>query len=115
MKKILLSFILIICQVNASMAINHDPVKILSADSGILYLKFAKSIQGGTIQIKDENAVVVFSKNIDERRLIIDFFFYKPGKYTVTISKDEFMETFRYTSAELGEDEHLTVGVLVQP
>lgn len=115
MKKILLAFILLICHVSASLAVNHDPVKILSANSGILYLKFSKSIQGGTIQIKDENAKVVFSKSIDERRLIIDFYLYKPGKYTVTIMKDEFMETFGYTSAEFGDSEIPVAFLAVQP
>jgi hypothetical protein len=110
MKKLLLSFIILALYTNCAFGFSENPVKILSANSGILYLKFGRSIQGGTIEIKDENGKVVFLKPIHENRLLVDFHFFKPGKYIVTISKEEFIETFSYTSAEQEPGEN--VGML---
>jgi hypothetical protein len=96
MKKTLLTAILAIVMIIGAEARGHNPVSILSTSSSLVYLKFAKIMKGGIIQIKNEKDSVVMSEVIGSRKMIIDFFYKKPGMYKVSIVKGDMLQSFTY-------------------
>jgi hypothetical protein len=81
----------------------ENPVSILSTSSSMLYLKFDKSMFGGIIEIRNEEDSVVVSEHINSKKMIVDFFERKSGKYFVKIYKGDLVECFSYTILEPGD------------
>jgi len=110
MKKLLLLTLLIF---GAGLAVNakdHNPVAILSTHGGLLYLKFHKSMKGATIEIRNEQDSVVLREVIDTKKVMIDFYYKKAGKYIVKISKGDLLEVFSYQSSGDGSEHHAVAG-----
>jgi hypothetical protein len=76
-----------------------NPITIRSVTDGFIYFKIHKKMIGSTIEIRDESQNVLLSDKILEKRLIVDFYHKKPGKYTIQISNNEFELKFTYQNA----------------
>jgi hypothetical protein len=104
MKRFILLAPMIFLLLSTASARNNSPVTILSASSSILYLKFSKYMMGAKIEIRDEKDNLVSQETVTQRKLIIDFYDRSPGKYVITISKNDLMERFSYTTADESGD-----------
>jgi hypothetical protein len=75
-------------------------VKVISTKRYIFYFKVDKRLIGANVQILDENQKEVSSEMVLRSRMILDFFFLRPGNYTVRISKDGAAVSFPYANQE---------------
>ena len=110
MKKLLL---LTLLTFGAGMAVNakdHNPVSILSTHGGLLYLKFHKSMLGAHIEIRDERDSLILQEIVDSKKIMIDFYYKKAGKYVIKITKGELLQVFSYQSGGTGAEHHAIAG-----
>jgi hypothetical protein len=116
MKRSLLLTIVMLTLLSMASARNNNPVTILSASSSMLYLKFSKYMMGAQIEVRDEKNNLVSHLTVNERKMIIDFYYEIPGKYVITITKDDLMERFSYVTAdENGDGESVKITPSILP
>ena len=101
MKKLIL--IIIISMLLAGMFANanplksKDPVHVISTEDNAIYFKVSKALIGAAIEIYNENGTKLISHQITDRRVLIDFYFGKPGKYYIKLTKSTGDEHFVFT------------------
>jgi hypothetical protein len=100
MKKYTLVAIIILGMFYSISAKDQNPVSILSTSCSILYLKFNKSMYGAKLEIKNDRDSIVVSEVVNSRKVIIDFYYKDPGKYQITITKDDLLQSFSYVSLD---------------
>ena len=93
MKKVAL-ILALIAVVNVSKA--DSPVSILAIKSSIIYLKVNKDLIGATLKVEDESGNALVTEKILHKKVIVDFYYKKAGKYRVTIVLNDREETFTY-------------------
>lgn len=67
---------------------SDDSLKVLSTKRSVLYFKVSKDLLGATIQIENEEHDLIESIPVDQKKMIVDFFYLAPGAYTIKIKKD---------------------------
>lgn len=77
-----------------------DSVRVLTNKRYIVYFKVDKRLIGGKVEILDKDSVVVEKDDILTAKTIVDFFYLKPGKYTIRISKGTEEFTIPYDNKE---------------
>jgi hypothetical protein len=102
MKKIVFLACVMFVMCSGVLAKSKNPVSIVSTSSSVLYLKFQKSMLGATIEVTDEKGNVVFSQVVNNKKVLIDFYYNEAGKYKVKIAKGDNLETFSYIIDEVG-------------
>lgn len=53
-------------------------------------------MMGASIEVRDQEGHVIATQEITHKKSIVDFYFEKPGQFTITITKGERQETFQY-------------------
>src|SRR6478609_4425208 len=97
MKKVIFTLALIIAFYSSfSTGLKDTPVVVLSTSHDIFYFKICKTMIGGTVEVYSPEGKVVGTQNLDDRKLIIDFFDMAPGDYTIKVKKENTEETFTY-------------------
>jgi hypothetical protein len=94
MKKIILAIALLASSYNAFS--KEIPVVVLNTSHDIFYFKIGKSMMGGVVEVYNPEGKIVGTQNLDNRKLIIDFFDMAPGNYIIKVKKDNVEETFSY-------------------
>lgn len=112
------TLILFICMLFATTAFaSRDKtlrgVHIRTAHGHIVYIRIDKSMIGADIEIYSATGDKLLSKKFLKRRALIDFYFEKPGTYTIKIHKDNEEAKFDFTkedsSPELTETSELSL------
>ncbi|RAW02364.1 hypothetical protein [Pseudochryseolinea flava] len=91
------------------------PVSILSTNSSIIYFKLDKEIHNAVLEITDENGNVLVVETIKHKKVIVDFYFKKAGKYFIKITCGSIEEHFTFdnivndTNAQSGEEDRILV------
>jgi hypothetical protein len=65
-------------------------------DKTTFVFKTDKKFVGAIVQVVFENGDVIASKQLEKRKLVIDFNDVKPGAYTIRITKGKRVEEFYY-------------------
>lgn len=74
----------------------NSNVSVLSMKRDIFYFRVCPSLIGARIDVRDQEGQVIVSQEITHKKSIVDFYFEKPGQFTITITKGERQETFKY-------------------
>ena len=117
MKKSILIILLACLGVGSAEARDHNPISILSTN-GIVYLKFQKFMMGATLEIRDESGELIASEKIASKKIIIDFFYQKTGRYQIKIKKNDIEQLFSYESLDFANQNTMPRGengVLITP
>ncbi|HEY5823778.1 MAG TPA: hypothetical protein VIT44_05410, partial [Cyclobacteriaceae bacterium] len=89
MKKVIFALALIISFYSSFSATRKEtPVVVLSTSHDIFYFKICKAMIGGKVEVYSPEGEVVGTQNLDNRKLIIDFFDMAPGDYTIKVKKE---------------------------
>jgi len=97
MKKVIFTLALIISFYSSFSTTRKDtPVVVLKTSHDIFYFKICKTMIGGKVEVYSPEGNVVGTQNLDNRKLIIDFFDMAPGDYTIKVKKENTEETFTY-------------------
>ncbi len=97
MKKIIFAITVLFASFSAmANPVKEAPVVVLNTTHDIFYFKICKSMMGGTAEVFDAAGNLVITQNLDNRKLIIDFFEMLPGDYTIKVKKENTEETFAY-------------------
>jgi hypothetical protein len=72
------------------------PVKVLSTKRDIFYFKVDKALLGSTLEVFDKNGTKVIEQKIARRKVIVDFYYDQPGKYSIRISNGTQEQLFTY-------------------
>lgn len=99
MKKLILLILLACLRTGIAEARDHNPISILSTN-GIVYLKFQKFMMGATLEIRDESGALIVNEKVVSKKIIIDFFYHKTGRYQIKIKKNDIEQLFSYESID---------------
>jgi hypothetical protein len=94
MKKFTIILAMILCAESAWA--RHTPVSILTMTSSIIYLKVHKHYLGATIEILDEQGNTLITEELQNKRVIVDFYYKKAGTYLVKIKKGHTEQQFKF-------------------
>jgi hypothetical protein len=72
------------------------PVKVLSTKRDIFYFKVDKEMVGAMLEVFDKHGTKVIEQRIDKRKVLVDFYYDQPGKYSIRISRGEVERLFEY-------------------
>jgi hypothetical protein len=103
MKKAIL-LVTLITVVNVCSA--RNPVSILAINSSIIYLKIDKNMIGASLEVEDENGNNLVIEKIMHRKVIVDFYFKKPGKYRIKIKMGDIEQVFTYENVDFQSTKH---------
>lgn len=78
----------------------RNPVAILAINSSILYFKIDKDLMGAMLEIEDEAGNALITQKITHKKVIVDFFYMKAGKYRVKIKYSDMEEVFTYENVD---------------
>jgi hypothetical protein len=73
---------------------NESLISVISVDREIFYFRVAKQLLGGTVDVYDQQGLVVHSEKVIKKKMIVDFFHREAGTYTIKITKGEHVEVF---------------------
>lgn len=97
MKKVLFALALLLSFYSSFSASRKEtPVIVLGRSHDIFYFKICKAMVGGVVEVYSPQGNVIETQNLDNRKLIIDFFDMAPGDYTIKVKKDGTEEVFTY-------------------
>jgi hypothetical protein len=95
---------------------NPNPnVSVLSKKRDIFYFKVRQSFIGARIDVRDNDGHIIATEEVRQKKSIVDFYFEKPGTFTITITKGDKQETFQYNKTtpspfvEVAPDYHVTI------
>jgi hypothetical protein len=117
MKKFILIVLIAYLGNGIAEARGHNPISILSTN-GIVYLKFQKFMMGATLEIRDESGELIVNEKIVCKKIIIDFFYQKTGRYQIKIKKNDIEQLFSYESLDFANRNTTSQGedaVLITP
>ena len=86
----------------------RNPVSILAINSSIIYFKINKDLMGATLEIEDEAGNALIAEKITHKKVIIDFFYMKAGKYRVKIKYSDLEEVFIYENVDFESARSIT-------
>jgi hypothetical protein len=72
------------------------PVKVISTKRDIFYFKVEKEFVGALIEVFDKHGNKVIEQHIDKKKVIVDFYYDQPGKYTIRVSNGTEEQIFVY-------------------
>jgi hypothetical protein len=97
MKKVIFAIAILFSTYHAiGSPLKEIPVVVLNTSHDIFYFKIRKTMIGGTVEVYNPSGQLVASQNMDNKKLIIDFFDMAPGDYKIVVKKDNVQETFNY-------------------
>lgn len=100
MKKIILSLATLLISLSAFSFAPAKPkpshVTGLAASHEIFYIRICKVMAGGKVEVYNSAGELVGAQDLNDRRLIVDFFEMVPGDYTVKVIKDGIEEIFDF-------------------
>ncbi|WP_143164974.1 hypothetical protein [Chryseolinea serpens] len=70
-------------------------IEVLSIKRDIFYFKTPEDLTGATIEVYSADTLI-FTNQVAHRKTLIDFYFEKPGVYTIKIIKGAKVEEFTY-------------------
>jgi len=70
-------------------------IEVLSIKRDIFYFKSTEDFTGATIEVYSFGKLI-FTDTLVHRKTLIDFYFEKPGEYTIKIIKGSKVEEFNY-------------------
>jgi len=70
-------------------------IEVLSIKRDIFYFKANEEFTGATIEVYAADTLI-FTNQVAHRKTLIDFYFEKPGVYTIKIIKGSKVEEFTY-------------------
>jgi hypothetical protein len=70
-------------------------IEVLSIKRDIFYFKATEDFTGATIEVYAADSLI-FTNQVAHRKTLIDFYFEKPGVYTIKITKGSKVEEFTY-------------------
>jgi hypothetical protein len=71
-------------------------IQVLSKRFDIFYFKVQKEVIGAEIEVYSESGEKLMQDTITEKRTLIDFYYERPGHYTIKIKKGDIVESFDY-------------------
>lgn len=74
----------------------NSNVSVLSVKRDIFYFKVCPSLLGARVEVTDQDGKIIASQLIRHRKSIVDFYFERPGHFTITITKGDKQITFQY-------------------
>jgi hypothetical protein len=95
MKKLLLITSLLLAAVVAN-ATSKYPVNVISTKDNEVYFKVSKELVGASLEIYNEAGKLLKSAKINDRRVLIDFYFEPQGMYHIRIVTEIKSEEFQY-------------------
>jgi hypothetical protein len=90
-------------------------VSVLSIKRDIFYFKVCPSMIGALVEVRGEDGKLIASQEISHKKSIIDFYFEKPGHFTITITKGDKQVNFQYDKTtpspfvEVAPDYHVSI------
>lgn len=90
-------------------------IEVLSTKRDIFYFKSTEDFTGATIEVYSFGKLI-FTDQVVHRKTLIDFYFEKPGVYTIKIIKGSRVEEFTYQKQtpspyyESETDQHIQIG-----
>jgi len=75
------------------------PVKVISTKREIFYFKVDKGFVGALVEVFDKHGNKVIEQHIEKRKVIVDFFYDQPGKYTIRVSNGTDEQIFVYVKS----------------
>jgi len=75
----------------------EGPVSVLSRKMDIFYFKVCKDFIGARIEIYSPDGELLVADEITHPKALVDFYFEKPGDYTIKFVKDDEEESFTYS------------------
>ncbi len=100
MKKVILSLAALLISLSA---FSFTPAKSkpshvtgLAESHEIFYIRICKVMAGGKVEVYNSAGELVGAQDLNERKLIVDFFDMVPGDYTVKVIKDGMEEVFDF-------------------
>lgn len=90
MKKVAL--ILMMVAVGVTTEAGHG-VSILAVDSSMVYFKVHKRMIGATLEVEDDNGQKLVQETILRKKVIVDFYYSKIGKYKLKIRHGDHEQT----------------------
>ena len=67
------------------------------ARMNVFYFKVDKEFLGAELEIFSEDSVQLIAQKISKRKVLIDFYYENPGKYTIRLKKGNELEQFSFT------------------
>jgi hypothetical protein len=89
-------------------------IEVLSIKRDIFYFKATEDFTGATIEVYAADTLI-FTNPLAHRKTLLDFYFEKPGTYTIKITKGSTVEEFTYQKqspspyAESDPDHHIEI------
>ena len=80
-------------------------VKVLSTNMDVVYMKVSSEMMGAEIEIKDSTGKVIFTTNVTEKKVLIDFYAEPSGEYTILVKKDNNEESISYNKMTVSHSE----------
>jgi hypothetical protein len=117
MKKTTLFFalILMVSSAFAGHGNGKQSVEILSTKRDIFYFKVSHQFSGATVEVLTSDSTLLMTEPVQHTKSLIDFYFEKPGMYTIRITKGDQQVVFTYEKVsdspfvEVGMKETLTL------
>lgn len=97
MKKIMLMTCIILSGFSASVhgAKGKKPVHAFCR-MDVYYFKVAKEFLGADLEIYSGDGVKLFSQKIGRRKVLVDFYYEKPGRYVIHFVKGDSTQEFNF-------------------
>ncbi len=100
MKKLMVVALIAFVGISMSAEAKHEyPVKVLSAQLDVVYLKVSCSMIGGEIAIFNEQGVMIFHSMVKERKMIVDFYAEPSGVYHIKLMNANVADEVTYTKS----------------
>lgn len=114
MKKLMIIAALVLSVSSSVFAASPSPVKVISKNMDVVYLKVSCEMIGAEIEIQDWTGKVIHSENVTDKKVLIDFYAEPSGEYTIVVKKNGNESTISYNKvsvshAELASHSFVTV------
>lgn len=68
---------------------NDTPLKIVSKSMDVVYFKVSNDMIGASMEVVDANGAVVYSAQVTDKKVIVDFYGAASGEYKIRLKKDD--------------------------
>jgi hypothetical protein len=77
--------LLVVCSAMGALG-DPGPVKVLSTNRDIFYFKIDKEFLGALLEVFDRDGNKVIEQRLEKRKVLLDFYYDQPGRYSIRIS-----------------------------
>lgn len=91
MKKAMVLVVVLVMMVQGAFASSNqsvDGIRVISEKMDVFYFKVSEELVGASIEVIDPNGKQILVDQVDNRKVLIDFYAEPSGEYTIHIKKD---------------------------